>query len=172
MDMIQKYFNTDKLTKYDKVSTIVYLILTLIISKITLIFSDVEIQKETIVIYGLLTHFSIYLINYKSLRNLKMFIIWTGIGLIHIFLFKYLSNNPVLMGNKRHAAFGLQFTIYFVILFEIIRIIHLKLFKYELVSLVGAGRSRDLWENRRIKTPDIICFFSYFIIWVIFFTVI
>ena len=151
--MIQKYFNADELTKYDKISTIVYLILTLIISKITVFFSDVEIQKTVVLMYSIMTPFLIYTINYKSLRNIKMFIIWIGIGVIHIFLFRHLSENPDLMFKIGHAANGLRFTIYFVILFEIIIIIHLKLLKYELVSLGGPGITRDLWENRRIKSP-------------------
>ena len=91
--MIQKYFNADKLTNYDKISSIIYLLLTLMILKITVIFNDIEIQKLIVLGYTLMTPLFIYTINYKSLRNLKMFIVWIGFGLIHLYLFNQLSDN-------------------------------------------------------------------------------
>ena len=115
-----------------------------------------------------MTPLLLYVLSYKSLRNIKMFAIWIGFGLIHLFLFSQLIDNTDLMFKTKHAAHGLQFTIYFIILFQIIRVTHLRLLNYELVSLGGYGATRDLWENRKIKLPDTICFFTYFILWILF----
>jgi len=169
--MKTQIFNNDKLTVYDKISLIVYFILTIMVSQISSLFGDIETQKSIVMGYSFLTPFLLYIFSYKSLRNIKMFIVWIGFGAFHLFLYKTLVTNSDLMFFRGHAAHGLQYTIYFVILFEILRLAHLRLFGYELVSLGSYGARTDLWDERKIRLPDIICFFIYFPIWIMAATV-
>ena len=164
--MKNKLFNRNSLSLYDKTSAIVYLCLTVMISTINFWFNDIETQKSIVLAYSFLTPFVIYVLNYKSLRNIKMIIIWLVFAVIHLPIYQYLIENNHLMFERGHAAHGLQYTLLFIILFQILRIAHLKLFGYELVSL-NRGTGTDLWDNRKIRFPDIVCFFIYFPIWIV-----
>ena len=165
--MIKSIFNNKKLTAYDVISTGVYFILTCIVSNISLLFNEIETQKTIIQAYAFLTPLFLYGTCYKSLRNFKMFIVWLCFSFYHLFLYKsFITNNDFLF-FRGHAADGLQLTIYFVILFEVLRIGHLKIMGYELVSLGGYGARKDIWDNRKIVFPDIICFFIYMPLWII-----
>ena len=165
--MNKSIFNNNRLITYDKISIVVYFLLTIMVSKIGLFFKDIETQKSIVMAYSFLTPFLLYGFSYKSLRNIKMLIVWIGFSIYHLILYKSLITNPELILFRGHAAHGLQYTIYFVILFEILRIGHLKLLGYELVSLGAYGARTDLWDNRKIRLPDIICFFIYFPIWIL-----
>ncbi len=165
--MTTRIFNNDRLIGYDKISIGVYLILTVLVSNAGMFINNIEIQKSTIMGYSFMTPFLLYTFSYKSLRNIKMLIVWIGFSVFHLILYKSLITNQELLMVRGHAADGLQYTIYFVILYEILRIGHLKLFGYELVSLAAYGARTDLWDNRVIRWPDTLCFFIYFPIWIL-----
>lgn len=165
--MNKRIFNNDKLITYDKISIVVYLLLTIIVSKIVFFFEENETQKSIVMAYSFLTPLALYVFSYKSLRNIKMLIVWIAFSIYHLFLYETLVINYDLMFFRGHAAHGLQYTILFVILFEVIRISHLKIVGYELVSLGSYGARTDLWDERKIRISDIICFFIYFPIWIL-----
>lgn len=160
-----KIFNHNKISTYDIISVIVYLLLTILVANITSFFKSIETQRTIVLIYSFSTSFLLYVFNYKSLRNIKIFIVWLIFGLYHLFLYRILSVNTDLIFPNGHAAHGLQFTCFFLVLFELFRIIHLKFFGYELVSL--SRSTTDLWDNREIRLPDIVFFFLYFFLWML-----
>lgn len=158
-------FTNNKLSFHDKLSVLFYFFATIMVSNIGVFFDEIETQKSVVLGYAVCTPILLYFLLYKSLRDIKIFAIWIGFAVYHLFLHKNLTANQDLMFFRGHAADNLQYTIYFVVLFEVLRIGHLKLFGYELVSPGPYGARRDLWEDRKIKFPDVICFFIYMFLW-------
>jgi hypothetical protein len=165
--MNTRLFVNKKLSNYDIISAIIYTTITGIISYGGLLFNDYELYKKVVLAYSFGTPLLLYGLQYKSLRNIRNFIIWIAFGLYHIFLYNKLIEVNYLQYVRGHAAHGLQYTIYFVFLFQVLRFFHLKITGKELVSLGGYGATTDIYDDTKIGVSDIICFFIYFPAWIL-----
>jgi len=165
--MNKKLFINNKLSNYDIISALVYTIITFFVSYGELIFKDYEIYKNIVLGYSFLTPLIIYSLQYKSLRNIRNFVIWIAFGLYHLFLYNKLIEINNLQFARGHAAHGLQFTIFFILLFQVLRFFQLKITGKELVSLGGYGATTDIYDNRKIGISDTICFFIYYPAWIL-----
>ena len=68
---------------------------------------------------------------------------------------------------RGHSANGLQYTIIFIIIFQVLRIIHLYFFKRELIGWPMPGRMKDLFDNKKAAVSDIIFFVIYNTGWIL-----
>ena len=104
--------------------------------------------RQSIVFYS----FGLYLVtlvfNYKALRNLNVWLIWFGIALIQIGIYyKHGLNN-----TDWPAIRGLRNFWIFLITFQILRWLSLKLQKKEFVTI--ARMRRDLYDDRKFTLWD------------------
>lgn len=153
------FFNRDALRTYDKWSIRVYIIISLIVG-LVLIFGSSETKRSIIVIYGIGTHLFLYLFNYKSLRNLKVFGFWFLTGLVHLCLYLLLRDDPELMHTQVHASIAFRDTIILLILFQVLRFVSLQVQNEELVC-PSKGSYTDALDNRRITFIDSFCLVVY-----------
>jgi hypothetical protein len=96
-----------------------------------------------------------YLFNYRSLRNLKSFFIWYGFGTLHIVFYFLLKDNPI----YARASGVLLNTVLLLLIFQVLRIISLKVQHQELVIPTRGGK--DLLDNRAITFLDFVLFMIY-----------
>ena len=85
-------------------------------------------------------------------------------ALFHLWIYHQLIEIEGFKQINGHAVSRLNLTWIFMIYFQIVRFLHLKIEKTELVS-PGYGANYDLFDNRKIKFWDYIFFFVFFIIW-------
>lgn len=79
-----------------------------------------------------------------------------------MFAFFQLKDNPELQNPRGHSATGLRNTIILLLLFQILRIISLKIQKQELVAPTR-GSATDLFDERKITFTDFFLFTIYFV---------
>ncbi len=159
--MTKQIFYFDKLTSWDKITTSGYLLLTGIFAYFFLKINSDSSNRTLLLFYTLMTQLLLYLLNYVSLRNLTVFVIWVVFSFGHLYLYYQLKDNPSLQNFRGHAATGLRTTIISLILFQLLRIISLKTQKEELVAPNKGGRT-DIYEGREITVVDYILFVVYF----------
>ncbi|MBO0321567.1 hypothetical protein J0X14_04600 [Muricauda sp. CAU 1633] len=117
------------------------------------------ITKEMVLFYAYLTPLFLYLFNYKSLRKLNVWIIWTIISLLDIVLYYEISGIEKFMFVRGPASGFLRYTWIFLLLFQLLRVIS---FKFQEMELVAPNKgSIDIWDNRRLTFVDNICFIIY-----------
>jgi len=158
-------FNKKKIDLIDIILIVIYLIVTIAIN-FDIFFKTIESYRNFILLYTFLTPFYIYLISYKSLRNIYISIIWILFGLYHHYLYSILIKNEAFTMVRGHSANGLQYTIIFIIIFQVFRISHLFLFKRELIGLPMPGRTKDPFDNKIAQGSDIILFVIYNVGWI------
>lgn len=151
----------DNLEKWDYLSIGIYLLLTFFILNPELINYSITLTS----IYSFGTIIFLYFINYKSLRKIKVFIVWTIISLFHLYIYNKLGENPNLQMFRGSSLEYLKITWIALILFQIFRIISLLVFKIELVC--PSKSDIDLWDNREVKWNDKLFFGIYFFIMII-----
>lgn len=159
--MLRQIFYFDKLDLWDKYSIVVYLTLSAICGYFFLNENSSAANRSLLLFYTMGTQLLLYLLNYKSLRNLKVYLIWIFISLLHLFAFYQLKNRLELQNVHGHAANGLRNTIFLLLLYQVLRITSLKTQKQELVAPVR-GSTTDLFEGRSITFIDFALFVVYF----------
>ena len=159
--MLQPIFYFDKLDLWDKISIGFYLTVTAICVYFFLHENSSANNRTLLLFYTLGTQLLLYLLNYKSLRNLTVYLIWIFIAIAHLFAFFQLKDNPELQNVRGHAATGLRNTIILVLLYQILRITSLKTQKQELVAPTRGGTT-DIFEGRKITFTDFALFAVYF----------
>ena len=117
-------------------------------------------RAENLVMYTIGTHLLLYFVNYKSLRNFSVFILWLAIGLVHFVFYMQLRLDSSLEMAKGHSATGLRNTVILLILFQALRILSLNVQKQEFVA-VSRGRY-DLFDERKLNILDVAIFIIYF----------
>ncbi len=158
--MNKQLFYFDKLNWWDISTLILYSILTAFIY-----LTDIPTRSDWLFGYSFGTHLFLYFFNYKSLRKLNVWLVWMLFGIIHLYFYYELSNEPELQMFRGFAGHSLLFTWLLLIIFQVLRYISLINQNQELVAL---SKSRtDIWDNRRITKIDTICFFVYFILTII-----
>lgn len=159
--MHQPIFYFNKLVLWDKASIAFYLA----VSSICFYFfqySNTPSENRTLLTsYTLGTQLLLYLLNYKSLRNLTVYIFWILIAIVHLLLFFQLKDNPELQNVRGHASIGLRNTFILLLLYQILRITSLKTQKRELVA-PSRGGTTDTFDGRKITFIDYVLFSIYF----------
>ena len=158
--MTEQIFYFDKLTKWEKITIISYLCLTGILIYFFLCINSDSSNRALLLFYTLGTQFFLYLLNYGSLRNLTVYLIWTMFSLGHLYLYYQLKDNPGLQNFRGHAATGLRNTIICLLLFQLLRVISIKTQKKELVA-PSKGSRTDVHDGRRITIVDYVLFVVY-----------
>ena len=130
---------TSKLNKYDIIPIVFYLTLTGIIIK--LVNSQYPEAKDFVFYYTFLTPILVCVFNYKSLQKLYSYGIWFIISIAQVFLHLYLIEFESLNYKRGNAANGLQLIWIFLIIHQIMRVIHVIIVKreYKPIYLYNAG---------------------------------
>ncbi|MHC1732685.1 MAG: hypothetical protein AB9888_11760 [Bacteroidales bacterium] len=159
--MEKQIFYFDKTTKWDKITILLYIVLSI---GLTVYYRnnplDYKLQRDVLFAYTFGTHLFLYLFNYKSLRNLKVYFIWFALGLIHLLIYFKLKDVSYLQNVKGHASTGLRNTVLLLILYQILRFISAKTQGQELVA-PARGSTTDFFDDRRVTIIDFIAFAIY-----------
>ena len=148
------------MTKWDKVTIILYIAISFILFwYYNLNTTELVLKRDILLSYIIGTHLFLYFFNYKSLRNFKVFLIWFGFGIIHLIIFFKLKEANSLQNLSEYATSGFGNTIPLLILFQILRIVNLKIQGQELVA-TNTMMATDLFDNRM---PNALDFFSLII---------
>ena len=159
--MFHPIFYFGKLDLWDRISIAFYLTATVICGYFFLYNNSSATNRTLLLFYTLGTQLLLYLLNYKSLRNLSVFFIWIFISLLHLFAYLQLKDNPELQNVRGHAAMGLRNTIILLLLYQILRIISLKTQRQELVAPTRGGTT-DIFEGRKLTIVDYVLFVIYY----------
>ncbi len=160
MTKTQSIFYFAKLKPFDKWTIGLYLILTFGLAYYFLSIENIEIKRNLIFGYALLSQLALYVFCYKSLRNLTVFIVWVFIGLFHLYLYYHLKDETTLQLLKGHSTTPLRNTISLLFIFQVLRFISLKVQHQELVS-PSKGFTTDLFDERKVNWFDFILFLVY-----------
>ena len=163
--MQKPIFYFEKLNTWDKVTIILYTILSLFL---WFYFNNSEINTQQKILYTYTgwTQFLLYFFNYKSLRNLSVYFIWILFALIHLFIYYELNNIESLKMVNSHAASGFKNTLILLLVFQILRFISAKTQHKELIC-PGIGNSSDIFDDRKGTIIDWISLivFTYLILY-------
>lgn len=159
--MLQPIFYFDRLDLWDKLSILFYVVLTATCGYFFFYSNSSGTNRELLLFYTLGTQLLLYLLNYKSLRNLTVYLIWICFALVHLYLYFQLKDNPELMNFRGHAATGLRNTVILLLLYQVLRIISLNTQRQELVAPTRGGTT-DIFEGRKITFVDFLLFAIYF----------
>jgi hypothetical protein len=155
------YFETLKL--WDKISIVLYFILSFGIWYFFNNTTNVSLQRNILTGYTLGTHIFIYFLNYKSLRNLTVYLLWILISILHLIFYFQLKDYPLLQNVHGHSATGLRNTFLLLLLFKVLRLISIKIQSVELVCPSRASKT-DLFDERKVTYLDFILFVIYIVV--------
>jgi hypothetical protein len=156
----QSIFHVDKLSNWDKWTIGLYLFVSLVCYLIFLTSSIENSKTKILIFYPVATQLFLYLLNYKSLRNFKVYTFWLGIGIVHLVIFFYLINHFSGLGISKNTIFGFRNTLPLLLIFQILQLASLKFQRKELVC-PSRGGSPDIFDNRKITIWDTLLFFIY-----------
>lgn len=156
--MKHSFIRSEPLKTWDKVSIASFILLSLVI---WYFFPQLSIarQRDTIYFYALGTQLFLYLFNYISLRNFRVYLFWFFVGVVHFATFLNLKNDYALSYLPMHSANGLRNTLILLILFQGLRFWSLEKQGMELVCPSRHGT--DIFDTRKIKPLDMLLFFLY-----------
>lgn len=160
-----QFLKRESLTTWDISSITIYTFVTIFIYYLG---ENKQIEwYNTISMYSFGTPLFLYLFNYKSLRNLYVFIFWFIISLTHIYMYsKFSVGSTWTAPNGANYFDSLQFNWVFLIYFQLARFIHLKINKNELVGPAYGG-NYDLIDDKKIDFLDYFFFIIFAIIWIL-----
>ena len=134
---------------------------TIVIYAIISIAVFFNLTKNILSNYTILTCVFIYLFNYKSLRNLSVYLIWLLFGVGQLVGYLYLKeDNSLLMPQGGSAALGLRNIFILLIVFQLLRVISLNIQNQEFVAPTRGG-AIDIFEERRVSWLDYLLFAIY-----------
>lgn len=158
--MKRSIFHFKKINTWDKVTMILYVLISIIL---WCYFENVTSNKtkgDVLFWYSFGTQFFLYALNYKSLRNLLVYIFWILIGLIHLFIYFQLKDVAMFQMPGGHVATGLRNTIILLLFFQVLRFISLKIQGQELVCPSKYSRT-DTFDDREVTQFDFFLFIVY-----------
>lgn len=158
--MPQPIFYFDKLKTWDKVTIVLYILLSLGLWFYFDNATNTKTQRDILFGYAFGTQFFFYFFNYKSLRNLTVYVFWVVVGIIHLYFYFQLKDNQALLNVRGHSATGLRNTLVLLLLFQVLRFISAKTQGQELVC-PSKGSRTDLFDDRRITVIDFVLFVVY-----------
>jgi hypothetical protein len=122
-----------------------------------------NLSKNVLLFYTIATHLFIYVFNYKSLRNLLVYVVWFLFGSDHFVAYVILEQGYSLETEQAgDALLNLRNTIILLVVFQVLRIISLKIQHQELVAPDRGGRI-DIFEERSVNWLDYILFVIYIV---------
>lgn len=116
-------------------------------------------NKGSLLLYVIFTQIFIYVCNYRSLRNLSVYLVWLGFGIVHFVVYLYLRNNPLFALPKGNAANALKDTIILLFVYQLLRILSLNIQHQEFVMPTRSGT--DIFGERFPNWLDTLLFFLY-----------
>lgn len=158
--MKQSKFNFKKLNTWDKVTMVLYVLISIILWYYFENVTSNKTKRDVLFWYSFGTQFFLYAFNYKSLRNLLVYIFWIVIGLIHLFFYFQLKDVAMFQMPGGHIATGLRNTIFMLLFFQVLRFISLKTQGQELVCPSKYSRT-DIFDDREVTQVDFFLFFIY-----------
>jgi hypothetical protein len=153
-----------KLSTWDKISLLLYIVFTIYVSIVGLY--QIESQKTVLVMYSVFTPFFLFTLNCRSLRNFSVFLVWVGIAVYHIWLSFKIRDFTVILSNDRKLVEGVSYTWVFLLLYFVLRVIHLKLRGIEFMPLEKSYYGK--LDNRKLHVLDYLIFIVFFLFWVKF----
>lgn len=117
--------------------------------------------------YGLTTAYiylsplALYGVFYKSLRNMSVFAAWNVIGLLHLGMYVYFKNDWSLRLLLEGVIENFKNTNLLLCVFQLLRIISLKVQNKELVGAPIKGSSTDIFDEREVNFLDLLLFLIY-----------
>lgn len=158
--MKQSIFKFKKLNTWDKVTMALYVLISIILWYYFENGTSNKTRGDILFGYSFGTQFFLYGLNYKSLRNLLVYIFWIVIGLIHLFFYFQLKDVAMFQRPGGHIAIGLRNTIIMLSFFQVLRFISLKIQGQELVCPSKYSRT-DTFDDREVTQVDFFLFFIY-----------
>ena len=158
--MKQSIFNFKKLNTWDKVTIGLYVLISLILWYYFENVTSNKTRRDILFSYSFGTQFFLYGLNYKSLRNLLVYIFWIVIGLIHLFIYFQLKDVAMFQRPGGHLATGLRNTIILLLFFQVLRFISLKTQGQELVCPSKYSKT-DIFDDREVTQVDFFLFIVY-----------
>lgn len=153
------FFRTSPLDRWDKSTIAVYTVLTICVCYLLYIHPPYDI-KTLISFYGFATPLFLYLFNYRSLRNLYVFMFWCGVCILHLYLYFQFKDDDLFNYGRSTALLPLRNTLILLVLFQLLRWLSRTITGLE---LVGLSKSRtDVWNERKPNTIDVLCFIAFF----------
>ncbi|MET3979361.1 hypothetical protein ABIB62_001947 [Mucilaginibacter sp. UYP25] len=120
-----------------------------------------NLDKNILSFYANVTCLFIYLFNYKSLRNLSVYLVWLIFGIYQFCAYLYLRNDDsLIMKQGGNAASGLRNVIISIVLFQVLRILSLNIQNQELVAPTRGGVT-DVFGERPLTSVDYVFFLIY-----------
>ena len=160
--MEKRIFEFYRLSKWDYITITIYSILTFYIHSIYTSSNLPEYANGLIFGYIFGTMFFNYMLNYKSLRNMTVLVIWVGFGIYHFWLFTQIEDNSSMYSDTRHLGNGLKYSILVLIIQQLIRFLNIKLTSMEIVSPITRV-GPDIFDNRYLNVLDY-GFFALFLL--------
>lgn len=118
-------------------------------------------NKDILSFYTIVTCIFIYLFNYKSLRNLSVYLVWLFFGIVQFCAYLYLKDDDsLIMIQGGSSALGLRNIFILLIVFQILRIASLNIQHQELVAPVRGG-AIDVFGERYLNWLDYVLFVIY-----------
>ena len=158
--LMGNFIYSKKFTRWDKGSIITYLVISILVLYYYWDRGKLEENSQLIIFYSISTQLYLYLFNYRSLRNFKVYLIWFIIGLLHLFFYFQLKDLDSVQMINGNASQGLRNTVLMLVLFQALRFVSLKIQNLELVPADRSGFN-DL-DERIISMVDYILFVIYF----------
>jgi len=155
------FFYFKPLGQWDKIFIYSYLIFSVVFLIVNL--SDDNSAKTSILtIYVILMQLNIYLLGYKSLRNLTSYLVWLSFGIFHLLLYFQLKNDHSYSSFIGSYAYFLPNSIILLILFQILRFISIKINN---VEFVAPARGGALFDNVKVSFLDYVLLLIYMGSW-------
>lgn len=154
------FFYFAKLNRWDLISIAVYSLLTAGLWYYFVITPEYSHRRVVLYVYAIWTQLVLFALNYKSLRNLAVYLIWIAFACLHLFGYFQLRGNAMLQSFGFHASTGLRNTILLLLLFQVLRYLSLRIQGRELICPSTKGRP-DPFDGRTPGFTDFILMAVY-----------
>lgn len=156
---MKQFLNKDSLSTWDMFSIIIYSLISVFVYYIGQ--NNLVEWSKAVSFYSFGTPLFLYLFNYRSLRNLYVYIFWVLISFVHIYMyFKFSAGSTWTTPIGTNWFDYLQYNWVFLLYFQFARFIHLKFNKKELVGPTYGG-SYDTIDGRKIDNLDYLFFLLF-----------
>jgi hypothetical protein len=145
--------------KWERQTIVAYLIATIPIV-LLLTGSYNKTADKIILFYTVGTHLFLYFFKYKALRVTKTFMLWVGVGILHLFMYIIYRLSDAYMYSEHFNVEPLRNTLVVLCLYQILRYIARLSINKELVMPSRSGT--DLYDDRKVTWVDFTCFVIYF----------
>jgi len=153
--MGKQIYYFEKFKTWDLITIVSYILISIIV------YFNCTLQDFSVLhMYAFVTQFFLITFNYKSLRNLSVYIIWVAIGVIHFIVYIKLVDLPDLVGKHDHSAKTLKNTLIILGYYQVVRFISARTQGQEWVCPGGSFRY-DFFDNRKITIIDRVLAASY-----------